>query len=386
MTVEQQYKRAKLLMKREAYDDAIELFEALREALQHDAHILEELGLAYALNGQPYEALLAWMDIAEPDDSLVALMESTYRQLPTYDAMFYDYNEAILALKDGQFQQAQLLLHRVCTQSLPLPIYVYEAFILAMQYGGNEDKIELFVNKWPRRVQRHSSIQRLLTMKETIEEQTETLHILEEEQEASRKQNWMLYIAIVVVIVGAIMAIIWTQLQPEEPVTEDVPALEQPQSEEQAPSEESEEATSEQPVTETPTPTPLTEDEIRVIYQQGLAAYEAGQYNEARDILENGTAADQSSYMADDMAFFLAKTYEALGDQTRANELYEIVATQEGNVFVNSSYRDDSLLQLVLIYKEEDPAYATLLAERIIAEYPNEWTATLAKKHLEALQ
>lgn len=387
MTEEKSFTRARVLIKHEAYDDAIQIYEKLRERIVNDSLLLKELGLAYALNGKPYEALMSWMDIVEPDEDMVSLMEITYRQLPTYNTIFDEYNEAILALKEGQFQQAQLLLHRICTQSLPLPIYVYEAFILAMQYGGNEDKVEVFVNKWPRRIQKHPKIQVLLQLKHTIEEQTEELHILEDEQHEGRKQNWMLYTAIVVVIVAALLAILWSQLKSEidkdnkaaieqqELVQQDTIVDENPPLDE---------------VTETPNTTttakPLTEQEIKVIYDQGLAAYEAGKYNEARDVFEHGTTVDQSSYMADDMVFFLAKTYEALGDKTRANELYDIVVTNEGKVFVNSSYRDDSLLRLVAAYKVEDPAYAKTLAQRIVDEYPNEWTATLAKQQLEELQ
>lgn len=377
MTEENLYARARLLVKREAYDEAIVVYEQLLARVLHDDDILRELGLVYAANGQPYEALQQWVQMIDMDDAMIDLIEETYRKLPAYNHVFAQYNEAIYALKEKQFQQAQLLLHRVCTQSLPLPPEVYEAFILAMQYDGNDDKIATFVSKWPRRIQKHLKIQQLLQLKETVAQQAVALEQMPEEEAAPQK-NWVMYAAIVAVLVGALLFLIWSQLKPEEqtPAVEEQQAVEQqvnePVQQQEAPAEK--------------LAVPLSEDQIRVIYDQGLAAYEAGKYNEARDVFEHGTTVDQSSYMADDMAFFLAKTYEALGDQTRATELYEFIVTNEGNSFKKSSYRDDSLLQLVNAYGSVDAAYAKKLAEQIVAEYPNEWTATIAKQHLEKLQ
>lgn len=377
MTEENLYARARLLVKREAYDEAIVVYEQLLARVLHDDDILRELGLVYAANGQPYEALQQWVQMIDMDDAMIDLIEETYRKLPAYNHIFAQYNEAIYALKEKQFQQAQLLLHRVCTQSLPLPPEVYEAFILAMQYDGNDDKIATFVSKWPRRIQKHPKIQQLLQLKETVAQQAVALEQMPEEEAAPQK-NWIMYAAIVAVLVGALLFLIWSQLKPEE----QTPAVEEQQAVEQQVNEpvQQQEAPAEKPAV------PLSEDQIRVIYDQGLAAYEAGKYNEARDVFEHGTTVDQSSYMADDMAFFLAKTYEALGDQTRATELYEFIVTNEGNSFKKSSYRDDSLLQLVNAYGSVDAAYAKKLAEQIVAEYPNEWTATIAKQHLEKLQ
>lgn len=377
MTEEKLYTRARLLVKREAYDEAIAAYEELRAHVQHDDNILRELGLVYAANGQPYEALQQWVQMIDIDDAMLDLIEETYRKLPEYNAIFAQYNEAIMALKEKQFQQAQLLLHHVCTQSLPLPPYIYEAFVLAMQYDGNDDKISAFVSKWPRRIQKHPKIVSLLELKDTIHEEHEAQQTHDDEKAPSVK-SWGMYAAIVAVIVAALLFFIWSQLQPEtEQATEEAPPIEQ--------AEPADEAPAEQDVAEEVVK-PLTEDEIRVIYDQGLAAYEAGKYNEARDVFEHGTSRDQSSYMADDMAFFLAKTYEALGDQTRANELYEFIINNEGNSFKKSSYRDDSMLQLMNAYVSVDAAYAKTLAEQIVAQYPNEWTATIAKQQLEKLQ
>lgn len=381
MTDEKLYTRARLLVKREAYDEAIIVYEVLLKEVLHNDTVLRELGLVYAANGQPYEALQKWVQMVHMDDAMVDLIEETYRKLPEYNMLFAQYNEAIYALKEKQFQQAQLLLHQVCTQSLPLPPFVYEAFILAMQYDGYDDKVLAFVNKWPRRIQKHPRIQASLELKETVKEQHEYMTV---QDEVPQENNWRMYAAIIAVSVTALLLIIWSQLTPDEVVEETAPPVEQPAVEQ--PFETEEQPIEEVDVLEEEPVLSLTEDQIRIIYEQGLAAYEDGKYNEARDVFEHGTTVDQSSYMADDMAFFLAKTYEELDDQTRATELYEFIVNNEADAFRKSSYRDDSLLQLINAYRTVDVEYAKQLAQQIITEYPNEWTATIAKQHLEKLQ
>lgn len=381
MTDEKLYTRARLLVKREAYDEAIIVYEVLLKEVLHNDTVLRELGLVYAANGQPYEALQKWVQMVHMDDAMVDLIEETYRKLPEYNMLFAQYNEAIYALKEKQFQQAQLLLHQVCTQSLPLPPFVYEAFILAMQYDGYDDKVLAFVNKWPRRIQKHPRIQASLELKETVKEQHEYMTV---QDEVPQENNWRMYAAIIAVSVTALLLIIWSQLTPDEVVEETAPPVEQPAVEQ--PFETEEQPIEEVDVLEEEPVLSLTEDQIRIIYEQGLAAYEDGKYNEARDVFEHGTTVDQSSYMADDMAFFLAKTYEELDDQTRATELYEFIVNNEADAFRKSSYRDDSLLQLINAFRTVDVEYAKQLAQQIITEYPNEWTATIAKQHLEKLQ
>ena len=381
MTDEKLYTRARLLVKREAYDEAIIVYEVLLKEVLHNDTVLRELGLVYAANGQPYEALQKWVQMVHMDDAMVDLIEETYRKLPEYNMLFAQYNEAIYALKEKQFQQAQLLLHQVCTQSLPLPPFVYEAFILAMQYDGYDDKVLAFVNKWPRRIQKHPRIQASLELKEAVKEQHEYMTV---QDEVPQENNWRMYAAIIAVSVTALLLIIWSQLTPDEVVEETAPPVEQPAVEQ--PFETEEQPIEEVDVLEEEPVLSLTEDQIRIIYEQGLAAYEDGKYNEARDVFEHGTTVDQSSYMADDMAFFLAKTYEELDDQTRATELYEFIVNNEADAFRKSSYRDDSLLQLINAFRTVDVEYAKKLAEQIVTEYPEEWTATIAKQHLEKLQ
>lgn len=111
----------------------------------------------------------------------------------------------------------------------------------------------------------------------------------------------------------------------------------------------------------------LTNIEIQNNYEEASSYFKEKNYENAINILEETKEASSNHYLNDDIIFFLASSYDKLGNSEKAIEVFEdfISMYKQGN------YSQEVYYRLILLYSEKDINKSKEYAKEFIEIYPS---------------
>lgn len=117
-------------------------------------------------------------------------------------------------------------------------------------------------------------------------------------------------------------------------------------------------------------------------YQQGLQAFQKGDYPTATALFEKSLAINKDAYYSDDAMYFLLQAQIAQGRPNEAINTGQQFLHMDNKTFWDSPYRDDTMLSLSGLLQEQHLNEAKILLQKLVELYPEDWTGIEAKRRL----
>lgn len=111
----------------------------------------------------------------------------------------------------------------------------------------------------------------------------------------------------------------------------------------------------------------LTDDEIRENYIMATELYDEENYENVKDILEDTISNLKGGHLDDDIIFLLGATYENLGYNDKAIEVFDKYIKE----YVDGSYIEEVYYRAALLYKNKDIDISKNYANKILINYPD---------------
>lgn len=381
------------------YDEARALLEDVIKTNPNHSQLNWALGLIDAATGFPFDAIKRWKKVDHKQFPAVEkLLQSLEEQLPVYKKVFDQYNQGVRLAKNKQYEKARkyfaLAFHQGVEHNLPLSIHIYKSYILSLLYSDKRtEALDLFKNA-PLYIKNSS---KLYIVQKVFQDQTE-------KRRTSKIWFSRISIAIVLVIVfflGGLMSsekdndpaiIIEEQSsQLEELLKSETAIREQLEKQITLNQEYVNRMTTAEEVNQhleevfelvTVDLHDLEKEASYQAYIQGMEAYQNEDYTLASELLGKSFALKEDRYFSDDAIYFYIQSLHQLGEST-----YELMMTFLATEnFIDSPYRDDIMLQLAQYHlTNHEINQAKTYLNRIITNYPDEWTAKKANELLEQM-
>lgn len=111
----------------------------------------------------------------------------------------------------------------------------------------------------------------------------------------------------------------------------------------------------------------LTNIEIQNNYEEASIYFKEKNYENAINILEETKEASSNHYLNDDIIFFLASSYDKLGNSEKAIEVFEDFIS----IYKQGNYSQEVYYRLILLYSEKDINKSKEYAKEFIEIYPS---------------
>lgn len=111
----------------------------------------------------------------------------------------------------------------------------------------------------------------------------------------------------------------------------------------------------------------LTNIEIQNNYEEASIYFKEKNYESVINILEETKEASSNHYLNDDIIFFLASSYDKLGDSEKAIEVFEDFIS----MYKQENYSQEVYYRLILLYSEKDINKSKEYAKEFIEIYPS---------------
>ncbi|WP_058308431.1 tetratricopeptide repeat protein [Gracilibacillus massiliensis] len=357
-----------------------------------NSQVMWALALVEAMTGNPFQAKRLLRSVSpEVIPQAKNLQEKIEHQIPEYKLLFSSYNDGIEKVKKGQYLEALQDFSDAFDKGkdLPLPVAIYKGYLLSLMHSGDQKKAFDLYRIAPLYIQQSIDLSRYRSA--------------EKPKKSSRR--WIMVAAFVTVLMIGLF--VGSKAFPD---TKEIPVVaednETAQEEEEFLSEQSDTiATLESKLDEQMATYEMLEEEYNEMeerigfvadaedinaiasneaYQQGLQAYQQGDYQNAAILLEKSYRYDDQQYFSDDARYYQIQAFQRAG-QSIEEEIFAFI-TSTNSHFQTSPYRDDLMLQLAELSIDKGKVeQATELLREIVDTFPQQWTAISAQTHLNKL-
>lgn len=416
---QKKYKEAFELISLRSYERARGLLEEVMLTAPNTSNIALTLGNVQMLTGYPHLAIHSWSKAKEVGSSLLlSKVQRAEALLSEYDALYERYHHALMLIHKGEHEKAlrefALLVDIADRLVLPLPIY-YGYFLLLAKHG-KKSQLEYEIAQAPQYVQLSQEVNKL-------QENLATANARSELQAGRRKsKGFVLALSALAVLLAVSIGLNIMPDDEQMPASETAISLgtsvrevearpvqtQQSQAQDVRDAEENAALSMKlqkaqdmynEALEKAQSAEALLLDQEQIIesagvnldelqqeagkrtYSMGQAYYKQRNYEQAAKSFQMSRTFTTDSYFADDNLYHWSQTLRKLGKTEEAVLLDNEFLSETSKNYTNSPYLDDVLLEraeylLQTGFKEE----AGVLLQRVINEFPNEWTAARARQ------
>ncbi|WP_341301172.1 tetratricopeptide repeat protein [Lysinibacillus sp. FSL H8-0500] len=400
-SLKEQLTEAVLLIQEGQYLYAKDKLQALYEPKKKNDLLTWSLSLCYIAIGEPYQALFLWRSLKRPN--LFPLAEqrtAVIQSLPVYEEIAKTYNKALICFQQNQFEKGLEYLLPLLKIGYVLPTVVYKAILFSGALLHNEQYTKQLLQNMPVHIQQLPDTKQILLFmhQSNLEQPVEV---------AKNKLRSGKIMFSLVSILAAITIIVLPLLFKKEAPPLSVPATLENQETlidkqrdteisqlkatiDKLEAQLSETSKLEQQIDEENPFALFSAEEIAQIaatlekssYQQGLQAFQKGDYPTATALFEKSLAINKDAYYSDDAMYFLLQAQIAQGRPNEAINTGQQFLHMDNKTFWDSPYRDDTMLSLSGLLQEQHLNEAKILLQKLVELYPEDWTGIEAKRRL----
>ncbi|MEH7235769.1 tetratricopeptide repeat protein [Bacillus sp. JJ1562] len=416
------YNKAILLIKEDRLVEAKWMLESILASAPFHSETNWTAGLVEILMGNPVAGLSYWERVnAEQFSQLHERKEQIISTLGAYEEVRTVYIQALSFVGEKKVQEAEGILSPLLQREspFPLPQDVYRLyFITLFERGKVEQAFEFFSNA-PLWIQKAPSIKRFITSvrdgllaEKTIKEQGKSNEqALQRRKKRKQKSLILSASALAVVVAGGIYvgsrdwksvptnyevsstgdgqtSVISTEF--EKKIAELESQLSSVESEKESLKKELElelAKVSEYETTEALYKkanldlTSVRSKEAKEEFNSGYSLYKKGDYARAKEKFELSLQLDSTEYFSDDSLYYYIQIEQKLDSLSGDSELFQRFFNTTSEHYIESPYRDDLLVvQANTYYREGKMEQALDILSKVEEQFPNEWTASYAKK------
>lgn len=417
------YNEAIQLLKQQDFLKAEKLLRQLTKEDQQADEVKWALGLIQIYVGKPYQAITYWQTVKDREhykiDQQIAKVEQI---LPKYDEIYETYNQALVYIKEQQFEQALANFNQCLAFKDALPIEVYEGFVNLAYYLDKEDLVDEMLKHAPKHVLAANKIHRTIQLKKNTQQliqdnnkfEANEKNLQQEVKVARKQRNGILGGGLALVMALLATMVLVNKEDVESNVT---PIVAESEIKTEVVSEKNVQSTDTEMVQELEQKIITLEEQLtestesieqlhakenlleqknisldiiladaqKKQYQTGYYYYQNGQYDTAVDLLQKSLQFEQDVYYADDAHYYLIQSKIKTGGNN-LKEDYDRFINNELESYKQSPFYDDILLQYAQYEMNHDNNdVAKQLLNRVTTEYAQEWTAKRATLLLNEL-
>ncbi|THE12325.1 tetratricopeptide repeat protein [Bacillus timonensis] len=422
------YNKAIQLLKEGRLEEAKGMLESILASAPFHSETNWTAGLVEIMMGNPVAGLSYWERVsAEQFPQIHERKEQILSTLGAYEEVRTVYNQALSFVKEGKVKEAKGVLSPLLQRDspFPLPQDVYRLYFIILFESGKMDQAFDFFSSSPIWIQKSPSIKRFITAvkdglltEKTVKEREKSSELaLQRRKKRKQKRLILSASALAVVVAGGIY--ISSQDWKSVPTNYEVSSSGEKQAntnstefekkiaelESQLTNVESEKESlkkelelelakvSEYETTEALYKkanvdlTSLRSEEARQEFNSGYSFYKKGDYERAKEKFELSHQLDSTQYFSDDSLYYYIQTEQKLGSLSGDSELFQQFFTNTSEHYLESPYQDDLLVvQANAYYREGKMDQALDILSKVQEQFPNEWTASYAKKLSTAIK
>ncbi|MBY0029943.1 hypothetical protein H7K20_22940 [Priestia aryabhattai] len=397
------YNQAIDCLKREYYEEALNLLNRINVNKQNSAQVKWALGLANVMIGYPHQAIRYWEGICDTEIANIKFAKrQTTTSLATYESLYKTYNDAITLMKNNDFSQASNSFQKILSfkHKIPLPLEFYRGYLLLILVKGESSFIANEIASFPNYIQRHHLIQEI---KNRVN--TQKGDILKKKSSIFKKKKNILAFGLLMSIVIAVFITTYvdkgksqalytqsTALNKEymaeiSGYKQQIDNLERKDTRLQKKLNQSSKMVQQQEnlqsllSAEGVDVNQLAQQVGASTYRQGYLFYQKNNYKKAASYFGKSQSIGMDEYYSDDALFYLIQSKKHLNDHADVTNLYDEFLAQNNRYFKTSPYRDDILLEKVeSLIEKGNAGEAKQLLNVIQQDYPGQWTALKSKE------
>ncbi|MDP4086693.1 MAG: tetratricopeptide repeat protein [Bacillota bacterium] len=370
------------------------------------------LGLVYAATGRPFEAIKHWKYVSPDEVEAVSeKMEKLLDLVPVYEKIFTLYNRALEKARQNDLSSLpQMYADMIETgRGIPLPVEIYKGLFLSLLVQEKRDEFNKALNEAPEYVRKDPRIKSILLRVTETELQSKVYEIEKKSAKKIRKAKGILIAGAASLVLAAgvtAIGIMKHKGNPEEAaatiktsssakdsqsqekklrdqissLTKDNAALQADINKKTAEMQNSADTANLLQLANVNLED-VKEKAALKMYQIGMESYKKGQYQAASEKLQKSLIISKTLYFADDAQYYLIDSLNNLGETAASvREMDTFLSQSDSTAYKQSPYLDDVMLLRAESYLQAgDKENAGKWLDRIISEFPDQWTSKKAK-------